>query len=68
MSHSPMFGTFTVTVDANNDLSRGPDTLQQQHDSRKRHRSPSRVLSFHSSSSRVHGFPRFRGHHVWVHQ
>ena len=34
MSHPPMFGTFTVTVDGSNDLCRGPDTLQQRHDSR----------------------------------
>ena len=35
MSHPPMFGTFTVAVDGSNDLCRGPDTLQQQHDSRR---------------------------------
>ena len=59
MSLPPMFGTFTVAVDASNDLSRGPDTLQQRHDSRKRHRSSSRVLSCIQLSSRVHCSPRF---------
>jgi hypothetical protein len=56
MSHHPMFGTFTVAVD---DLSRGPDTLQQRHDSRKRHRSSSRVLSCMQVLFRVHYSPRF---------
>ncbi|KAH9992097.1 hypothetical protein BJV77DRAFT_451737 [Russula vinacea] len=34
MSHPPMFGTFTISVDGSSDLCRGPDTLQQRHDSR----------------------------------
>jgi hypothetical protein len=46
MSHTPMFGTFTITVDGSNDLCRGPDTLQQRHDSRKR--PPSSRVPSHS--------------------
>jgi hypothetical protein len=50
MSHPPMFGTFTVTVDDSNDLCRGPDTLQHRHDSRKFRPSPSHVPSRHTYS------------------
>ena len=62
MSLPPMFGTFTVTVDAHDDLCRGPDTLQQRHDSRKRHRSPSHVLGCHLGFYRIHGFPHLGRH------
>jgi hypothetical protein len=49
MSHPPMFGTFTVTVDGGNDLCRGPDTLQQRHDTaRTSHRSLPHVPSRHA--------------------
>jgi hypothetical protein len=48
MSHPPMFGTFTVTVDGSSDLCRGPDTLQQRHDSRRSHPFPSHVPIRHT--------------------
>jgi hypothetical protein len=61
MSHPPMFGTFTITVDGSNDLCRGPDTLQQRHDSRKRF--PSfRVPNHHLTLSRVPSYPHHGRH------
>jgi len=45
-----MFGTFTVAVDGSDDLRRGPDTLQQHHDYRRSHSSPSHVPSRHTYS------------------
>lgn len=57
-----MFGTFSVTVDVGDELSRSTDTLHQQRDTRKLVHPPSRESSL--SFSRVH--PSCRGHAVRV--